>query len=362
MTPKERMLTALAREVPDRLPASVHQWQPYHLKTHLGGISAIEAFRRFGLDAAVIAYDPEPEVDRSRWQVTERVHRSPSGTIITEQTIETPDGTLTQTLERNEQTQWVIGHMVKRREDMLLVKRHMPVPRERREPVQAIADEVGKDGIVRGFVFGYQGGPWQDACFLHGTVGMIMATYDDPSWVHEFLRALTDKKLQHVEQSLKGMPIDLIESGGGAASSTVISPAVFRDFCVPYDSEIHAALHAVGHKVVYHTCGGMMPILELIVANGCDASETLAPEGVGGDVDPAEAKRRIGDKVALIGGLAQFNILSDGAPEQIRAEVHRLFETLGTNGGYILSPSDHFFETSPRNLEAYAAAARECVY
>ena len=134
------------------------------------------------------------------------------------------------------------------------------------------------------------------------------------------------------------------------------------EFCVPYDSEIPDALHTAGHKVVYHPCGGMMPILELIVANGCDASETLAPAGVGGDAQPAAVKRRIGGKVALIGGLDQYNVLSRGTPEQIRAEVHRLFEALGSGGGYILSPSDHFFETPVENLEAYAAAARECTY
>ncbi|MHB0875797.1 MAG: uroporphyrinogen decarboxylase family protein [Anaerolineae bacterium] len=360
MTAKERMLTALDRGVPDRLPASVHQWQPYHLNTYLGGISPIAAFRRFGLDAAVVAVDPEPEVDHSQWQVSSRSHRGPSGTTITEQTIVTPGGTLTQTIEESEQTQWVIGHIIKQREDMALLKQYMPVPRQHREPLQVLADEVGQDGILRGFVFGNQGGPWQDACYLYGTVEMIMATYDDHAWVHELLRALTDKKLQFVEQSLKGMPLDLIESGGGAASSTVISPDIFRDYCLPYDSEIHAALHDAGHRVVYHTCGGMMPILDLIVANGCDAAETLAPVGVGGDVDAGEVKRRIGDRVALIGGLDQFNVLSDGTPDEIRAEVHRLFEAAGAGGGYIISPSDHFFDTRPENLEAYAAAAREC--
>ncbi len=39
MTSKERMLSALHREKPDRLPVSVHQWQPYHLDIYLDGIS-----------------------------------------------------------------------------------------------------------------------------------------------------------------------------------------------------------------------------------------------------------------------------------------------------------------------------------
>ncbi|NLT42694.1 MAG: hypothetical protein GXX93_08485, partial [Anaerolineae bacterium] len=47
---------------------------------------------------------------------------------------------------------------------------------------------------------------------------------------------------------------------------------------------------------------------------------------------------------------------------EIRAEVHRLFDALGPGGGFIISPSDHFFDTREENLAAYAAAARECVY
>ena len=53
MNSKERMLTALHKGKPDRLPVSVHQWQQYHLDTYLGGITALEAFERFGMDAQI---------------------------------------------------------------------------------------------------------------------------------------------------------------------------------------------------------------------------------------------------------------------------------------------------------------------
>jgi hypothetical protein len=58
----------------------------------------------------------------------------------------------------------------------------------------------------------------------------------------------------------------------------------------------------------------------------------------------------------------QFNILTSGTAQAIRAEVRRLFEGFGRDGGYILSASDHFFDTPVENLRGYAAAARECVY
>lgn len=56
MTSKERMLRALNREKPDRVPATAHQWQEFHRKKYLNGITDIEAFRKFGLDAAVSVF------------------------------------------------------------------------------------------------------------------------------------------------------------------------------------------------------------------------------------------------------------------------------------------------------------------
>jgi uroporphyrinogen-III decarboxylase len=255
-----------------------------------------------------------------------------------------------------------VDYLIKRPEDMRLVRDYLPVPRLNKEFVRDRKRELGDDGILRGLVFGEQGGPWQHACCLFGTEALIYATYDDPAWVHELLTSLTEKKLQFIEESLAGADFDLIEMGGGAASSTVISPRIFKEFCLPYDKKLHAALHAVGHKAVYHTCGGMMAILDLIVENGCDASETLSPPGVGGDTVPEEVKRRIGGQVCLIGGMDQINILTHGTPGQIRAETRRLFEALGPGGGYILSASDHFFDAPVENLRAFAEAGRACVY
>ncbi|MCC6443197.1 MAG: hypothetical protein IT210_07045 [Armatimonadetes bacterium] len=107
----------------------------------------------------------------------------------------------------------------------------------------------------------------------------------------------------------------------------------------------------------------MMHILNAILDNETDASETLSPPGVGGNItDPEKVRETFGGRVSMIGGMDQFNILTGGSPERIHAEVQRLFEGFGRNVGYILSASDHFFETPVENLKAYAEAARECWY
>jgi len=106
-----------------------------------------------------------------------------------------------------------------------------------------------------------------------------------------------------------------------------------------------------------------MNILDLIVANGTDASETLTPPGCGGNItEPQEVRQAYAGRVAMIGGMDQFNILTSGTDEQIGREVRRLFEGFGRDGGYILSASDHFFDAPVENLRTFAAAAKECVY
>ena len=131
---------------------------------------------------------------------------------------------------------------------------------------------------------------------------------------------------------------------------------------MPYDRKLHDALHSLGFMVTYHTCGGTRKIEDLIVQNGCDVSETLAPPSIGGNSEPWEAKEAFGDRVALIGGMDQFSVLSEGTEEEIRQMVFTLFEKVGYDGGYVLGCADHFFETPVENLQAYAQAAWECVY
>jgi uroporphyrinogen-III decarboxylase len=214
---------------------------------------------------------------------------------------------------------------------------------------------------MRGFVWGDQAGCWQHAACLMDINELILATFDKPDWVHELLKILLEKKLKFVE-GMKGARFDVIETGGGAASSTLISPALHEEFCLPYDRQIHDALHEHGFLITYHTCGGTVGIEELIVANGCDISETLAPPSVGGNQEPWEFAEKINGRLALIGGIDQHNTVTDGTADYIESKVFEVFEKMGKNGGYVCSLSDHFFETPPEKLEVYVNAARQCTY
>ena len=228
-----------------------------------------------------------------------------------------------------------------------------------------MAAAFGQRGLVRGYiccfdVFG-QPGTWQDATCLAGVERMIMETYDDPAWVHQFLQILWQRKKIFVE-SLAGARYDILELGGGSASSTVISPKIFEEFVAPYDGQLIALAHRAGQRISYHTCGGMMAILERVAGMKPNAMETFTPPGMGGDTDLAEARRRIPRDICMIGGFDQFHFFKGCTPEATRAEVRRCFQAAGSQGGYILCPSDNFFDAEPELIKAFADEARKCVY
>jgi uroporphyrinogen-III decarboxylase len=370
MTSKERMMLALNREKPDRLPVSVHQWQGYHLDKYLGGISDLEAFEITGMDAQIQYFEDMAQfwlvdadftkLNTKQWKDQPEVVSDDPDSRIIHHTIATPDGNLTYKTAGDRKTTWITEYLVKNDEDIEIIKKHMPVPKLDLQPVSEKYDEIGDAGILRGFVWGDQASCWQHAACLMDINDLIIATYDKPGWVHDFLTVLLEKKLLFID-SMRGAKFDLIETGGGSSSSTLISPDLHKEFCLPYDRQMHDALHDLEFLVTYHTCGGTYGIEEYIVENHADVSETLAPPSVGGNQEPWEFREKVGNRIACIGGIDQFNTL-EGTDEEIRGMVRNLFETVGKDGGYICSCSDHFFETPVEKLKVFARAARECVY
>jgi len=385
MTSKQRLLTAIRGGKPDRLPVTSHHLMQYFLDKYLGGRSSQEFFEQFGLDAVTWPVMHKPDTAKGeyfdplqgapgflearriwseRWQ-TEAEEIPSQAYKTTRFRFLTPKGVLSMVTQSDEHTTWVGEHLIKSKRDIDLIGEFATNPLCDVDAINRIAEDYGERGLVRSHipcfdVFG-QPGTWQDACCLFPTEQMILATYDDPGWVHEFLRILHRRKKIFI-QSMPGAKFDILELGGGSASSTVISPKIFQTFVAPYDSELIALAHEAGQRIVYHTCGGMMPILEMVAAMKPDAMETFAPPAMGGDVRLAEAKRRIGDRVCMIGGFDQFHYLKDCLPEATRAAVRQCFAEAGEGGGYILSPSDHFFDADVRLIEAFADEARQCVY
>ena len=364
-TSRRRLLTALDRGIPDRLPVTTHHLMPSFLR-QAGFANELGFFDRYGLDAIrwTTPLVRPLEGGARDWRLEQEAVPDPNYRT-TRYRFVTPHGTLTMLLQDDGRTAWVRERLLKEKRDVDILSAIALEPACDIRAVASAASALGERGIVRGAVPGFpvygQPGCWQDAAVLFGIEPLILATFDDPQWVSALLACLQAPKLAFL-RSAAGAPFDLVELGGGDASSTVISPAIFDRFVAPFDAPLVEAAHASGLRVVYHTCGGMMPLLERIADMGPDAMETFTPPSMGGDARMAEAKRRIGPRVSMIGGFDQVNDVVRCQPSQTRQAVRRLFAEAGGDGGYILAPSDHFFEADGALLAAFADEARSCVY
>ncbi len=367
MTSRERLLTALNNGRPDRLPCLVHGWMDYYLKTYLNSMDWYQAFEKFGMDYAIYESPVYHFADSSanQWICQRRdLGMDGDGNRCWEETIQTPKGELHHAGAASAITPWETEVLIKSRRDLELWNEFLPMPIAADfSPIQRAREKLGDKGIVRSHPFSAgQGSPWQSFCILVGTEEAIMLAMDEPEYVHHALECILQKTLRVTELWAK-TPADMVETGGGAGSSTVISPAMFREFCLPYDIRQHAAIHTyTGMKIVYHLCGGFMPLLDLVTLNGADGLETMTPPSMGGDCDLGKASAHVGEKLFFIGGFDQNAGFETGSPEVARRQVFECFQATRDHAGYIVSPSDHFFRGDPANLLAFAQAARECVY
>jgi uroporphyrinogen decarboxylase len=385
MNSKDRLISAITKNKTDRLPVTTHHVMPYFLNKHMNGITNQEFFEFFGLDPInwVMAsrcteekgefFDPAHKelgflemrrICSDNWRI--KIEELPDSRYITQRfNIHTSGKTLSMVLQSNEYTTWLKDHLVKEKSDIDIIAKYMTYPLCDVDEINKAVLQYGDKGIVRGHICTFDGfgqpGCWQDAACLYGIENLIMATFNDPEWVHTFLKILQDRKKIYI-RSLSGARYDILELGGGDASSTVISPDIFNEFIAPYDAPLIELAHGAGQRIVYHTCGGMMPILEDIAAMQPDAMETFTPAGMGGDTILKDAKKRIGSKVCMIGGFDQFHFFNDCSEEKTRREVRRCFEEAGRGGGFILAPSDHFFDADINLIRAFADEAKKCVY
>ena len=115
-----------------------------------------------------------------------------------------------------------------------------------------------------------------------------------------------------------------------------LPPAWFGEFVSPYLRELVQGHRALGHYVIKHTDGNIMPILDELVGAGPHALHSLDPQG---GVDIAQVKQLVGDKVCLIGNV-NCGMLDSGTEAECVESARDALRAGAPGGGYIFSTSN----------------------
>ncbi|MGQ9699258.1 MAG: uroporphyrinogen decarboxylase family protein, partial [Armatimonadota bacterium] len=125
------------------------------------------------------------------------------------------------------------------------------------------------------------------------------------------------------------------------------------------DTALIETIHRYGAIAHYHNHGPVSRWLEALAGLGMDSLDPLeAPPW--GDVDIANAKRRIGSRVCLLGNLDDMEVLDKADESEVRRLGRELIEKAGP-GGYIVggTASGTYGERAARNFIALADVARQ---
>jgi hypothetical protein len=209
-----------------------------------------------------------------------------------------------------------------------------------------VQEAVGDSGIVR---LGFDT-PWTRWILLRGTDGYT-DFYDFPDILDRFYNDYLIYILKYIEVSEKYKP-DVYWVHG--VFDGMIGLNISNRYIYPFIKEVRKKTDV---PLVRFISGKISHLLEIEAGAGIDALEVLEPVPTG-NVDLADAKRRIGNQICLKGNLDPIYVLERGSIKEIEKQVQWCIDAASNNGAYIFSTAD---EVTPITPEENMHAMVECV-
>lgn len=202
---------------------------------------------------------------------------------------------------------------------------------------------------------------FQDTCAAFGMQTCLMNMIANPEIVHAVDDKIVEFYLKANEifyEATKGrLHAVLIGNDVGTQRGLMISPALVEEFVIPGCRRLVEQAHSYGLKVIYHSCGSIVPAIPLFVKAGVDAIHPI--QALAADMDAASLKAKFDGSVSFCGGVDTQYLLVNGTPDDVRAKVRELRTLFPT--GLIVSPSHEAIQPDvpPANIRALFEEAQK---
>jgi len=200
--------------------------------------------------------------------------------------------------------------------------------------------------------------------FLYRNDRFLMLLAGDPDRAHAFLDRLVEIHLANLQTFLGAVGdfVDVILFGDdlGMQNGPQMSPAMYVEFFKPRHARLwQTAKELADVKVMLHCCGGVRPLLPHLIEAGLDAINPVQISCRG--MDSEALKKDFGDKLTLWGGGCDTHyVLSRGTPDEIRRHVREQLSILKPGGGFVFQQVHNILaDVPPENIIAMFDAARE---
>ncbi|MGI9271507.1 MAG: uroporphyrinogen decarboxylase family protein [Woeseiaceae bacterium] len=206
--------------------------------------------------------------------------------------------------------------------------------------------------------------PFERAYAMQGmeTFLLNMAMYPD------FARALMEKIAVYCKQLMGpfleelGDNVDIIKIGDdlGTQESLMISPKMYREILKPIHADFIRFIKArTKAKILFHSDGDVVPLIDDFIEMGVDILNPIQTSA-GTMSDLPTLKKHYGKNIAFCGGIDSHRILPFGSPADVRDEVKRVMQILGPGGGCMIGAVHTIMNDVPaENVLAMVDAVEE---
>ncbi len=200
-------------------------------------------------------------------------------------------------------------------------------------------------------------------CILRGMENLMLDMVERPDLAHFLLEKFTAFYCEELTRALEatrgGFQLYCEWSDYGGQQGLLLSIPMWREFAGPYLKRLVDICHAGGVKFMLHSCGSVWKLIPDFIAIGVDVLDPIQVRADG--MDPARLKREFGDRIAFHGGIDIQKTLPFGTPDEVRAEVAERVRTVARGGGYVIAPTHEIQNDAPTDniLAMYEPALRE---
>jgi len=206
--------------------------------------------------------------------------------------------------------------------------------------------------------------PFERAHAMQGMEPYLLNMAMDPDFARALLEKIADYCKQLMGHFLEelGDNVDIIKIGDdlGTQNSLMISPKMYRDILKPIHADFISFIKSrTKAKILFHSCGDVAPLIGDFIDIGVDILNPIQTS-TGSISDLPSLKKRFGKNMVFCGGIDSHRILPFGSVEEVRQEVRRVMQALGPGGGCMIGAVHTVMnDVPPENVLAMVDAVEE---
>jgi uroporphyrinogen decarboxylase len=210
---------------------------------------------------------------------------------------------------------------------------------------------------------GTPGNLFEQCWCLRGMPQFFMDMAGNKEFAHALLRKIVDIRKENARIFLDevGEYLDVFQLADDLAmqNGPFVSPAMYKEMIKPYQAELFQFVkERTNAKLYYHSCGAVTGLLDDFVEIGVDILNPVQVSATGMETD--QLKKRFGKNLSFWGAIDTFDVLPNGSVRDVEKEVAKRIRDLAPGGGYILG-SVHNMQSDvpPENVIAMYEAAQK---